>query len=98
MEQDVNSRQGVHFFWHKHPVPVNIREEEGETTPPRPQSFQFTFQCVRSKSKMNDAVANNENWASDNTTVTFDPENNESTVYLHGHKIAEVGDDFLRVF
>ena len=47
--------------------------------------------------QMNDAVANNENWASANTQVVTD-QTGLSTVYLHGNKIAEVGDDFLRVF
>jgi hypothetical protein len=47
---------------------------------------------------MNIAISNNENWQSANTAVTFDPDTNESTVYLHGNKIAEVGDDYIRLF
>ena len=48
--------------------------------------------------QMNIAISNNENWQSANTAVTFDPDTNESTVYLHGNKIAEVGDDYIRLF
>ena len=48
------------------------------------------------ESQMNAAIQNNTDWRSANTRV----ENNDgvSTVYLHNNKIAEVGDDFLRVF
>ena len=87
----------VSTFLAQTPVPVYLREVEGST--PHHDPSPFTSLSMRKIEKqMNDAVANNENWASANTTVTFDPETNESTVYLHGHKIAEVGDDFLRVF
>ena len=47
---------------------------------------------------MNAAISENRNWQSANTAVTFDPETNESTVYLHGNKIAVVGDDFVQIF
>ena len=47
---------------------------------------------------MNAAVANNSNWTNANTSVTYCEETAISTVYLHGNKIAEVGDDFLRIF
>ena len=45
---------------------------------------------------MNVAIKNNTNWSKANTAVTN--EDGVSTVYLHGNKIAEVGDDFVRVF
>ena len=45
---------------------------------------------------MNVAIKNNTNWSKANTSVTN--EDGVSTVYLHGNKIAEVGDDFVRVF
>jgi len=48
--------------------------------------------------EMNNAISNNLNWQSANTAVTYDPETNESTVYLHGNKIAVVGDDFVQIF
>ena len=48
--------------------------------------------------QMNDAISNNLNWQSDNTAVAYNPETNESTVYLHGNKIAVVGDDFVQIF
>jgi len=48
--------------------------------------------------QMNNAISNNLNWQSANTAVTFDPETNESKVYLHGNHIATVGDDFVQIF
>ena len=48
--------------------------------------------------EMNAAISNNLNWQSDNTSVTYDPETNESTVRLHGNTIAIVGDDFVQIF
>ena len=47
---------------------------------------------------MNDAIQNNENWQSGNTTVHFDEESGVSIVRLYGNKIAEVGDTFIRLF
>lgn len=47
---------------------------------------------------MNNAISNNLNWQSANTAVTFDPETNESKVYLHGNHIATVGEDFVQIF
>ena len=45
---------------------------------------------------MNDAISASRDWGQANTRV----ENVDglSVVYLHGNKIAEVGDDFVRVF
>ena len=48
--------------------------------------------------QMNAAISNNQNWQSANTSVVYDPETNESSVYLHGNKIAEVGDTYVRLF
>ena len=48
--------------------------------------------------QMNNAISNNLNWQSANTAVTYDPETNESKVYLHGNHIATVGDDFVQIF
>ena len=48
--------------------------------------------------EMNAAISNNLNWQSGNTSVTFDPETNESIVRLHGNTIAVVGDDFVQIF
>ena len=48
--------------------------------------------------EMNNAISYNLNWQSGNTAVTFDPETNESKVYLHGNHIATVGDDFVQIF
>lgn len=45
---------------------------------------------------MNDAITASKNWRMDNTEVIT--EGGVSTVYLHGNKIAEVGDYWLRLF
>ena len=59
----------------------------------------FAFLSMRKiEQQMNAAISENRNWQSANTAVTFDPETNESTVYLHGNKIAVVGDDFVQIF
>jgi len=48
--------------------------------------------------EMNNAISNNENWQKDNTNVTFDAETGESKVYLFGNHIADVGDNYIRLF
>ena len=48
--------------------------------------------------QMNNAISNNQDWQKDNTKVTYDPETNESQVYLYGNHIATVGDDFVQIF
>ena len=48
--------------------------------------------------QMIDAISNNQDWQSVNTTVHFNEENNVSIVRLCGNKIAEVGDDYLTLF
>ena len=55
-------------------------------------------QMRKIEQQMNDAVANNKNWQSANTSVHFNEENGESIVRLHGNKIAVIGDDFLQIF
>ena len=40
--------------------------------------------------QMNDAIAQGINWASGNTTVTFDESTGISAVYLHGNHIADI--------
>tara|TARA_B100001939_G_scaffold220402_1_gene189704 strand:- start:525 stop:872 length:348 start_codon:yes stop_codon:yes gene_type:complete len=48
------------------------------------------------ESEMIAAVKGNINWSKGNTSVIF--EDGISKVYLHGSKIAEVGDDFLKLY
>ena len=48
--------------------------------------------------EMNAAILNNQDWRKDNTSVTFDPETNESKVFLFGNHIATVGDNFVQIF
>lgn len=47
--------------------------------------------------QMNDAITNSKSWQSANTSVVCD-DNDVSHVYLHGNKIAEVGDDYVQIF
>ena len=48
--------------------------------------------------EMNAAISNNQDWQKDNTKVTYDPETNESQVYLFGNHIATIGDNFVQIF
>ena len=50
------------------------------------------------ESQMIAAINGNRNWASGNTTVTFDPESGESTVLLYGNKIATVLEDSMVIW
>lgn len=45
---------------------------------------------------MNKAISDEKNFSRDNTTVTF--EDGVSTVTLHGNKIAEVGETWLKLY
>ena len=47
--------------------------------------------------QMNAAIRDNRHWQSGNTEVIADHDG-VSRVYLHGNKIAEVGDDFVQIF
>ena len=48
--------------------------------------------------EMNAAISENRNWSKANTSVVFDPETGESKVYLHGNHIADVGENYVRLF
>lgn len=50
------------------------------------------------ESQMNTAIRSQKNWTNANTSVHFNEEDSVSVVRLHGNKIAEIGDDFLRIF
>jgi hypothetical protein len=50
------------------------------------------------ESQMNVAIANRSDWQSANTRVEFEQGNSVSRVYLHGNKIAEIGDNFVRLY
>jgi hypothetical protein len=47
---------------------------------------------------MNQAITDKVDWQSANTRVEYEQGNCISRVYLHGNKIAEVGDNFVRLF
>ena len=49
------------------------------------------------ESQMCSAVQSSQDWKSANTEVVSS-QDGLSTVYLHGNKIAEIGDDFLTIF
>jgi len=51
--------------------------------------------------QMNNAISNSKDWQSGNTAVTHSHDNVNapvSHVFLHGNKIAEVGDNFIKLF
>ena len=50
------------------------------------------------ESLMNAAITNRQDWAMNNTRVEYEQGNYISRVYLHGHKIAEIGDNWIRLF
>ena len=50
------------------------------------------------ESQMVAAIQGNQNWTNGNTCVTFDPDSGESTVFLHGNKIATVLDDSMVIW
>ena len=47
---------------------------------------------------MNAAIANSQDWKNANTEVEYDQGNQVSKVYLYGNKIAEIGENFIRIF
>ena len=50
------------------------------------------------ETQMCQAVQQNINWSSANTTVTIDKETNTSSIYLHGNLIAQVDEDSMTIF
>ena len=48
------------------------------------------------ETQMNEAITEGTDWGKDNTRV--ETTDGVSKVYLHGNKIAEVGDTFIRLF
>lgn len=47
---------------------------------------------------MNDAITNRVDWKMDNTRVEYEQGNCVSRVYLHGNLIAEVGDNWMKLY
>ena len=74
-----------------------LKEVEG-ITPHHTLNTLFLLIMRKIEQQMNDAVANNKNWQSANTSVHYNEENGVSIVRLHGNKIAEIGDDYLQIF
>lgn len=50
------------------------------------------------EAQMNDAILNKINWQSANTKVSYSPEREASYIYLHGHHIATVGDNYVELY
>jgi hypothetical protein len=48
--------------------------------------------------QMNAAILHRKNWQLDNTRVEYEEGNCISRVYLHGNKIAEVGEGFINLY
>ena len=82
----MDGRESVHHFPQSTPI--------GAILP----LFKRNDTMRKIEQEMNAAISNNLNWQKDNTSVTYDPETNESTVRLHGNTIAIVGDDFVQIF
>jgi hypothetical protein len=74
-----------------------LKEVEG-TAPHHTLNTLLSSLMRKIEQQMNDAVANNKNWQSANTSVHYNEENGVSIVRLHGNKIAEIGDDYLQIF
>ena len=88
-----------HNFLARPPKSTILRKWRGQH-PSRPQSFLFSL-MRKIESEMIAAINNNQDWKSANTEVIHTCDNVNppvSHVYLHGNKIAEVGDDFLKLF
>ena len=88
--------------WHKrHPTALPkfgyLIGARGDSTPDTQLTLSFSH-MRKIEQQMNDAVANNKNWQSANTSVHYNEENGVSIVRLHGNKIAEIGDDYLQIF
>ena len=79
-------------------TPKIVYSIEVEGTAPSTPSKPF-LSCLMRKieTQMIAAIKNNIDWKSANTEVVSQ-QNGVSYVYLHGNKIAEVGDDFLKLF
>ena len=58
----------------------------------------FNSNMRKIEQQMIDAINNNQDWQSANTSVHFNEETGASIVRLHGNKIAEVGDNYLTLF
>ena len=86
----------VSTFLAQHPVSVYLRKVEGRR--PHHNLSPFTSLSMRKiETLMNIAISNNnEFWSQANTSVeTID---GVSFVRLHGNLIAEVGEDFIKLF
>ena len=79
------------------PKIVYLKEVEG-TAPHHITNPLKSSPMRKIEQQMIDAINNNQDWQSANTSVHFNEENNVSIVRLHGHKIAEVGDNYLTLF
>ena len=50
------------------------------------------------ETQMNAAILNHKNWSLDNTRVEYDADKDVSSVYLYGNLIAEIGDDWMKLY
>lgn len=81
---------------HRMPPRVYNKDIEGHTTT---APTTLNSQIMRKiETQMNAAIANSSNWQSGNTSVHFNEEESISIVRLHGNKIAEIGEGFIRLF
>ena len=90
----------VSTFLAQHPVSMYLREVEGRRPHHNPSPF-TSLSMRKIEQQMIAAIKGNTDWKSANTEVIHTCDNVHSPVshvYLHGNKIAEVGDDFLKLF
>ena len=80
----------------QHPKIGYLKEVEG-TAPHHTTNPLKSSQMRKIEKQMCDAVQSNKDWKSANTEVVTQ-QDGVSTVYLHGNKIAEIGDDFMTIF
>lgn len=77
-----------HKVWAQCQISVILKESNNHTKGTQPMR--------KIETQMVNAIENNLDWHSANTVVEYI--NGISVVKLHGHKIAEVGDSFIRLF
>ena len=92
----MDSRSKCPLNPHGTPFPCILEKWRGQH-PPHPSNPLSSLSMRKIETQMIAAIKNNIDWKSANTEVVSQ-QNGVSYVYLHGNKIAEVGDDFLKLY
>jgi hypothetical protein len=91
-----DNRWAVHQIRRGAPGTGILAISEGDR--PQPPNHFATQTMRKIESLMNSAITNRQDWSSANTRVEYEQGNCISRVYLHGNKIAEVGDTWMQLF